>query len=203
MRVRSTTFYVVRLLMQGRPVLTYRAQEARKPATRIPFHSLTYTSTASKNGEKAEDAVRWEHPGRFQGENYDHISVSRINFARLYTVEHSVKVHFIGKADEANMEKLLAGDTANMEKLLTGDSAWDWSDTGESIPIRMEDETRLNSSHRSCRCRLLEKHSTSNTTLAFLGLSSGLLMSSSFVWLNERMELYEASVTMSKVLQDL
>jgi hypothetical protein len=115
----------------------------------------------------------------------------RLNYAKTYTVEHNVKVCFTGHMDKTNVERLLCGDPA-----------WERSDTGEEIPVIMEDQPYPSFSCRCRRFQLLEKHAMSNKMIALLRLSSGLLMSSSFVWLNKRMELYEPSAIMNKVITD-
>jgi hypothetical protein len=117
-------------------------------------------------------------------------AASRLNYAKTYTVEHSMKVLFTGHMDETNVERLLCGDPA-----------WERSDTGEDIPVIMEDQPYLSFSCRCRRFQLLEKHAMSNNMMALLALPSGLLMSGSFVWLNKRMDLYEQSPIMDKVLK--
>jgi hypothetical protein len=130
--------------------------------------------------------VRTKHQDGYKLSEHD--AESRVNYAKTYTIEHIVKVCFIGRVDKGNMERLLCGDPA-----------WERSDTGEDIPIIMEDQVYPSFGSHCLRFQLLNKHAISNKTMALLGLSSGLLMSSSFVWLNKRMELYEPSEAMNKV----
>ena len=52
-------------------------------------------------------------------------------------------------------------------------------------------------------CRSLTTNKRSSRGIALLGLSSGFLMSSSLLWLNKNMELYDPSPAMKKVNQNL
>lgn len=114
-----------------------------------------------------------------------------IHYTKIYTIEYNVKVWFIGRVGKGNMERLLCGDPACERSYTRGD-----------IPIIMEDQVYPSFGGHCLRSQLLDKHAISNKRIALLGFSSGLLMSSSFVWLNKRMELYEPSEAMNKVNRD-
>jgi hypothetical protein len=116
---------------------------------------------------------------------------SRFNYAKIYIVEHNFKVFFIGQVNQKNMERLQSGDTG-----------WMRSDTGEDIPVIMEEQTCSSSDCHGnrfqfpCRCAVPSRMIRMIPSVA---LPSGLLMSSSFLWLSQRMELYEPSATLGNV----
>jgi len=76
-------------------------------------------------------------------------------------------------------------------------------DTGKGITL-LDGNEDYDPPDRSCnRSGFLGTGGRGLGTIALLALSSGLLMSSSFIWLNERMELHEPSASMNKVVQEL
>lgn len=113
---------------------------------------------------------------------------SGINYAKAYIVEHNIKVFFIGQVDQRNMERLQSGDTG-----------WMRSDTGEDIPVILEEQPcpsfDCHGNRFQCPCR----YPVPSRMIPSVALPSGLLMSSSFLWLNQRMELYEPSATLGNV----
>lgn len=138
-----------------------------------------------KHGGKLERAIKLEsmHHGRSKLD-----IASRINYAKVYTVGHNVKVFFIGQVDQRNMERLQSGDTG-----------WMRSDTGEDIPIIMEDQSCPSFGCHGNRFQFPFKYAVSSRMIPSVALPSGLLMSSSFLLLNQRMELYELSATLGNV----
>lgn len=75
--------------------------------------------------------------------------------------------------------------------------------TGEGIPLLYRNKDH-DPPYRCCpHSESLATWRRSVDTIALLALPSGLLLSSSFVWLNMRMELYEPSAIMNKVIQHL
>jgi hypothetical protein len=179
-------------LILNRPILTYSGQATAKHGVHTTHHSIIYPSNTSREEKKKgvgvlKDAIK------IQAEKFHRLdTASRVNYAQTYTIEHIVKVIFTGRMDETNMERLLSRNPA-----------WECSDTGEDIPVIMEDQPYPSFSCCRRRFQLLERHAMSNKMIALFGLSSGLLMSSGFVWLNKRMELYEPSLIMNKVTQAL
>jgi hypothetical protein len=113
---------------------------------------------------------------------------SRINYAKVYTVEHNAKVFFIGQVDQRNMERLQSGDTG-----------WMRSDTGKDIPVIMEEQPCPSSDCHGNRFQFPCRCAVPSRMIPSVALPSGLLMSSSFLWLSQRMELYEPSATLRNV----
>jgi len=113
-----------------------------------------------------------------------------LHYNKAHIVEHNLKVCFMGSMDQANVDQLFRGNPA-----------WVQSDAGENIPVFMEEQT---CSCLTCRRRhflIAENDKVPKKMAALLAISSGVLMSSSFVWLNTWMDLYEPSVIMKKVVQ--
>lgn len=162
----------------GRPILTYSGKSANKHGAQQ--HGMIYSSNARGKEKGGRPVLK---PIKVRADKFSRLdTTSRLESTNSYNVEHNVKVCFTGYMDKANVESMLCGD-----------SAWERTDTGEDISVIMEDQSHASFSSRCRRFELLDKHATSNKMIALLGLSSGLLMSSSFVWLNQRMELYQPS----------
>jgi hypothetical protein len=142
-------------------------------------------SKIEKNGGTFERAIKLGpvHHGRPRL-----YIASRINYAKVYTVEHNVKVFFIGQVDQRNMERLQSGDTG-----------WMRSDEGEDIPVVVEEQPGPSFGCHGNRFQSPCRYATSSKMIPAVASSSGLLASSSFLWLNQKMELYEPSATMEKV----
>jgi hypothetical protein len=83
-----------------RPILTYGYQGVLKHGVHPEDHAVAYSSK-SKGAEilDREIGLMSKHPIRIEVINDSHKldPLSRINYAKLYTVEHNVKVFFIGK----------------------------------------------------------------------------------------------------------
>ena len=146
-------------------------------------------SKTEKHGGTFERAKKLEpmHHGRSQID-----IASRTNYAKVYTVEHYVKVFFIGQVDQRDMERLQSGDTG-----------WMRSDTGEDIPIIMEDQSCPSFDCQGNKFQFPCRYTVPSRMIPSVALPSGLLMSSSFLWLNQRMELYEHSATLGNVRDPL
>lgn len=102
--------YVARLQLIHifrRPILTYRGQGTKKYGVKPQDHAIIYTA---KSGQKPREAsgeeklqnkaIRMEP--RSARDQLD--SLSRLNYAKIYTVEYNVKVCFIGQIHEKSMK---------------------------------------------------------------------------------------------------
>ncbi len=112
----------------------------------------------------------------------------RINHAKVYTFEHNVKVFFIGQVDQINMERLQSGDTG-----------WMRSDTGEVVQVIMEEQSYPSFDCKGNRFQFPCRYAVPSRMIPLVALPSGLLMGSSFLWLNQRMELCEPSARLGNV----
>ncbi|KAE9376089.1 hypothetical protein N431DRAFT_333382 [Stipitochalara longipes BDJ] len=178
------------------PILTYGSRGVTKDRIHPADHAMIYTSRQAKGEEKSrtnwKDARWWKccekGPARLEKPKI----LSYLNLSKTYGVENNLKVCFTGYMDETNVERLLCRD-----------SAWEWSDTGEDILVIMEDQPYPSCTYRCwyrCwRLQLLYGDDISQKIKGLLGLSSGVMMSSSSVYLNNRMGLYESSLIMEKM----
>jgi hypothetical protein len=148
------------------------------------IYSSKKGSKTEKHGGASEQATKLE-PHHVRS---DLDIASRFNYAKIYTIEHNVKVLFIGQVNQRNMEILLSGDTG-----------WMRSDTGEDIPVVMEEQPCPCSDCHGNRFQFPCRCAVPNGMIPSVALPSGLLMSSSFLWLSHRMELYESSATLGNV----
>jgi hypothetical protein len=77
--------------------LTYGSQGTNKPGVKAEYHAMIHTSREVPSPLRGEQlvmrAVRME-PSSPQ-EKLD--PKSRVNYAKVYTIEHNIKVCFIGK----------------------------------------------------------------------------------------------------------
>jgi hypothetical protein len=100
-----------------------------------------------------------------------------------------VKVWFIGRIDNPNMDRLFCGDTGWLQS--------DFEDTGEQVSVTMKEEPDPDVSCYSRHFKLLNIFGHSPKLTALLVMAFGLLTSNSYMWLNKRMKLYESSTVMS------
>ncbi|PVH71178.1 hypothetical protein DL98DRAFT_435672, partial [Cadophora sp. DSE1049] len=87
------------------PILTYGGQGTLKTGVKAKDHAIIYTGTpAIFKGEKLElDPIKMD-----PNSSRDKLDqASRINYAKIYTVEHNVKVHFIGKLEKSSRRKFM------------------------------------------------------------------------------------------------
>jgi hypothetical protein len=87
--------------MISRPILTYGGQGTKKHGVHAEDHAQIYT--LDKNQKKAPPLKQGEFRLTKKAIRVDPISpshkldpASRLNYAKLYTVEHNVKVYFVG-----------------------------------------------------------------------------------------------------------
>src|SRR5947209_2055456 len=87
-----------RLLMLHSPILTYGKQGTAKPGVKADYHAIVYTGDKPPKQLDGEPKL-FKKPIKVilevKGEKLR--SESRVNYSKIYTVEHNVKVVFIGK----------------------------------------------------------------------------------------------------------
>src|SRR5271170_917364 len=94
--------YVARLQLIHifrRPILTYGAQATTKPGVKPQDHAIIYTKSGRKPRETDDEQKLQNNPIRMEPMSpRDQLNpLSRLNYAKIYTVECNVKVCFIGK----------------------------------------------------------------------------------------------------------
>lgn len=98
----STRRFVVVKERQGHsicvPILTYGRQGTNKPGVKAEYHAIIYTGETAPRPLPGEKGI---HKRSVRVDNKDArerlAPESRVNYSKLYTVEHNVKVCFIGK----------------------------------------------------------------------------------------------------------
>lgn len=96
------------------PILTYRGQGTTKPGVKSQHHAIIYTESASNNPMSAPSVFAGEHPlqngpicVKPMDLRYMLDPTSRVNYAKVYTVEHNVKVAFTGRIHEPRRDKFI------------------------------------------------------------------------------------------------
>ena len=90
--------------------MTYGGQGTAKPGIKPEHHAIIYTSAKPPKESDGEAKLR-KKPIRVIPLDLRHklAPESRINYSKAYTVEHNVKVCFIGKI-HPDFEKIFLGD---------------------------------------------------------------------------------------------
>lgn len=93
------------ILIILRPIITYGGKATLKSGVKPEDHTIIYTSERpiKKEGEQLANKPLRMIPDTSR-EKLD--SASRINYAKLYTVEHNVEVHFIGQIAPKHLQQL-------------------------------------------------------------------------------------------------
>ncbi|KAH8805551.1 hypothetical protein F5884DRAFT_799785 [Xylogone sp. PMI_703] len=92
------------------PVLTYTSRGTTKHGVKPECHSIIYASDKRPHYMKDEDRAALKTPIMVKMDSTRHKldSASRVNYSKLYTIEHNVKVAFIGRVDKDYMHKFVA-----------------------------------------------------------------------------------------------
>lgn len=97
-----------------RPILTYQRQATNKPGVKREEHAIIYTGDSPPEplpGESPLEKLPIQMTPKSPREKLD--PASRINYAKYYTVEHNVKVKFIGRlAPSSHKTFMMDLDTA-------------------------------------------------------------------------------------------
>ncbi|KFY30071.1 hypothetical protein V494_08286 [Pseudogymnoascus sp. VKM F-4513 (FW-928)] len=96
------------------PILTYGGKGTKKPGVKPHHHAIIYTPNPSGGptgspGELEDEAPLVNVPIRVQLNSARHQfdRASRINYAKVYTVEHNIKVCFVGKIHKKSIQDFL------------------------------------------------------------------------------------------------
>jgi hypothetical protein len=91
-----------------RPIMTYRAQGTNKNGVRANHHAIIYTEQPNMMYGEGERGLT-RRPIRVIPSEPQHKldPASRLNYAKIYTVEHNVKVWFIGKLAPESQEPVV------------------------------------------------------------------------------------------------
>jgi hypothetical protein len=100
-----------------RPILTYHRQGTTKPGVKREDHAVVYTGNKPPKEIEGEAELKLRPIRVIPKTPRDKLEKeSRINYAKIYTVEHNVKVHFIGRVDPNDHHKLVADFDATWMK---------------------------------------------------------------------------------------
>ena len=97
--------------------MTYGKRATAKPGVKPEHHAIIYTGgkvPKEVEGEKKlhNKAIR-VHP---ESSQHKLAPESRVNYAKMYTVEHNTKVCFIGKIHQESKSRFLATWKSNLEE---------------------------------------------------------------------------------------
>lgn len=108
----SPTGLIGGILTATRPIQTYTGRGVSKPGVEKHHHAIIFTGKKEPKAKPEESPRQGEYGMRssikakanHQGDKMD--PMSRLNFAKIHTVEHNVKVYDFGKVDDADLHKL-------------------------------------------------------------------------------------------------
>ncbi|KAI9809998.1 MAG: hypothetical protein M1827_006765 [Pycnora praestabilis] len=89
------------------PIYTYGKQGATKPGLTVEDHAIIYTGRKSPSPVLGEEAIDKEPIKVTADQGMELEALSRINFGKIYTVEHNVKVKNVGTVHATSIPKLL------------------------------------------------------------------------------------------------
>lgn len=96
------------LTWQARPILTYGNQGVLKPGVHADDHAVVFSERPPQCLER-EAGLMSKTPIKINvispSQKLD--MLSRLNYAKIYTVEHNVKVFFIGRVDSASEREVI------------------------------------------------------------------------------------------------
>lgn len=95
--------------------MTYKRQGTRKPGVKSWHHAIIYTTNPSETPKPPPSELEGEDPLpnlpiRVEAKSPRHElePSSRLNYAKIYTVEHNIKVSFIGKIHKDSIDEFYA-----------------------------------------------------------------------------------------------
>jgi len=98
------------ILIFKRPILTYRGQGTSKHGANAQDHAIIYTEVKGKKDQRVTELPHEKKltktPIRVEPRTPRDLldPASRLNYAKIYTIEYNVKVCFIGKIHEESMK---------------------------------------------------------------------------------------------------
>ncbi|KFZ08885.1 hypothetical protein V502_09088 [Pseudogymnoascus sp. VKM F-4520 (FW-2644)] len=118
------------------PILTYGHRGTAKPGVKPDHHAIIYSrgrlsSMVSEEQELVNEPIRIE----MNSPRHTLDSMSRINYAKIYTVEHNVMVSFIGRV-HADSFRTLKGDYLKINHIFLHDDADDPSRRDDAAPTK-------------------------------------------------------------------
>ncbi|OBT74595.1 hypothetical protein VF21_06399 [Pseudogymnoascus sp. 05NY08] len=121
------------------PILTYSNQGTAKPGVKAQHHAIIYSSKRPPSELSGEPELL-NVPIRIEmASPADRlVPESRLNYAKVYTVEHNVKVHFIGRVHK-DSSSTFKGDFRRIQDSFLVDDASDPSDRDDTALT--EDDT--------------------------------------------------------------
>ena len=108
--------------------MTYKYQATNKPGVKPQDHAIIYTEDKNKKGERPTEAPGEEKlqnkPIRMDPKTTrDQLDpLSRLNYAKIYTVEYNVKVSFIGSIHTKSVENFCKAYNRKHKPLPEGDN---------------------------------------------------------------------------------
>ncbi|RFU35538.1 hypothetical protein B7463_g774, partial [Scytalidium lignicola] len=92
------------------PIFTYYGKATAKPGVHPGLHSVVYATEFPPELQQGEYATYLQPPIKIKLESDRHMldKASRINYSKVYTVEHNVKVSFIGTVETSFMPQFMA-----------------------------------------------------------------------------------------------
>lgn len=92
------------------PIVTYGGQGTKRKGCHPEDHAMVYTGHSQPPLVHGEAASLMRPPIRCRMDNdkFKLDTASRLNYAKLYTIEHNVKVQFIGSIASSSKNKLVA-----------------------------------------------------------------------------------------------
>ncbi len=93
--------------MFGRPITTYGGRGATKRGIRVGDHAIIYTGDEIPDILAGEEGLTKDALQVIEGSPENLLDpLSRVNFGKVYTVEHNVKVKNVGLVASGSMAKL-------------------------------------------------------------------------------------------------
>lgn len=106
---KAVYIYMVFFLILYRPILTYGLRGTAKPGVKSEDHAIVYAGSELPRLKEGE-AILHKTPIRIKMDNKSEklAEESRLNYAKIYTIEHNTKVCFIGKVHKNSKARFLA-----------------------------------------------------------------------------------------------
>lgn len=93
----------------NRPILTYGGQGTNKKGVKAEDHAIIYTGPVAPVPLPGENRISHRPVRVDMDDAQEKLSPeSRVNYSKVYTVEHNVKVYFIGKIHKDSVATFFA-----------------------------------------------------------------------------------------------
>lgn len=139
-----------------RPILTYSNQGVAKPGVKAAHHAVIYSSKrppSKLSGEPELLNAPIQIEMVFAGDKL--VPESRLNYAKVYTVEHNVKVHFIGRVHKDSISTFKE-DFGRIQDSFLADDSSDPSDRDDTA--LSEDDTTAEDNVGYCAISKHKQH---------------------------------------------